>query len=84
VDIRSTAVANGGIIVGILVGIIFLIWELMGVVAKGPELDTFSQMYWWVRDWIKEHTGKTGVAVLAAALFGFLAWLFWHFTFGGS
>jgi hypothetical protein len=77
-------VDNGGVLVGIFVGIIFLIWELMGVVAKGPEIDTFSQGYWWVRNWVKDHTGKTGAYIMGAALAGFLAWLFWHFTFGGG
>lgn len=75
---------NGGVLVGIFIGVIFLIWELMGVVAKGPRLDTFSQMFWWVRDWVRQNTGKAGVAIMGAALAGFLSWLFWHFMFGST
>jgi hypothetical protein len=71
------------VLVGLFIGLLALSWEIAGILGKGPKLDTYSQMYWWVRDWIKEHTGKAGVGLLAAALFGFLAWLFVHFTFGG-
>ena len=81
-DGRNTAVDNGGILVGIFFGLLLLSWEIMGVLAKGPEIDTISQGVWYVRNWIKEHTGAAGLLVFIAGIFGFLAWLFWHFVFG--
>lgn len=75
---------NGGVIVGLSIGLLLLSWEMAGVLAKGPKLDTISQMYWWIRDWIKRNTGKTGFGILTAVLIGFLAWLGWHLSLGGS
>lgn len=71
-------------IIGILLFLLALTWELVGVASKQPRVDTYSQMVWAIRDWVKDHTGKAGVYTLGAALFGFFGWLFVHFMVGGG
>lgn len=70
--------------IGILIGLLALTWELLGVISKQPKVDTYSQLFWIVRDYVKQNTGTVGVAVLGAVLAGFFAWLFVHLMFPGS
>lgn len=74
---------NGGVIVGIAIGLLLLSWEIAGVLAKGPQLDTVSQAYWWLRDWVKRNTGVAGFGVFSAITVGFLSWLAWHLVLQG-
>lgn len=75
---------NGGVLVGIFVGLLLLSWEVAGILAKGPKIDTISQAYWWTRDYIKRNTGTVGTHAFAIVLFSFMSWLFWHLSLGGS
>jgi hypothetical protein len=73
---------NGGVLVGLFIGLLLLSWEIAGVLAKGPQIDTISQGYWWIRDWTKRNTGLAGYGVLSATMLGFLSWLMWHLALG--
>jgi len=56
-------------------GLVVLGVELLGVFNHGAhEVDTYSELYWWVRDAV----GWWLVVPLTAGL----GWLWWHLTYG--